>query len=480
MHHDVLIVGAGLSGIGAACHLQRECPGRTFAILEGRSVMGGTWDLFRYPGVRSDSDMYTLGYGFRPWRDPRAIADGASILAYIRETAADLGVDRHIRYGHRVVGAAWSTPDARWTVTVETGGEQLTLTCGFLYTCTGYYAYDAGYTPDFPEMARFRGPVVHPQRWPEDLDCAGKRVVVIGSGATAVTLVPALAELAAHVTMLQRSPTYISAQPSRDAVADAFRKVLPDRVAYAASRWKNVLRSSFYYNLSRRYPSLVRRALRKQTQDALGPDYDVATHYTPRYAPWDERMCLAPDGDFFAAIRSGRASVVTDRIAAFTETGIRLESGAHLDADVIVTATGLDMRLMGGLQLVVDGAPVDLSKTVAYKGAMYSDVPNLASALGYTNASWTLKCDLTAEYVCRLLNHMQRHGYVQATPRLRDGAVGQDPVVDLKSGYVRRALATLPRQGARAPWRLHQSYVADLALLRYGRVRDPELELRTA
>lgn len=478
MHFDVLIVGAGLSGVGAACHLQRECPGRTYAILEGRDAMGGTWDLFRYPGVRSDSDMYTLGYRFRPWRDPRAIADGASILAYIRETAVERGVDRHIRYGHRVVRADWSTPDARWTVTAESGGQPVTLTCGFLYTCTGYYAYEAGYTPEFAQRERFRGPVVHPQHWPADLDLVGKRVVVIGSGATAVTLVPALAEQAAHVTMLQRSPTYISAQPSRDAVADAFRKVLPDRVAYAASRWKNVLRSTFYYDLSRRWPALVARALRKEAQAALGPDYDVATHFTPRYAPWDERMCLAPDGDFFAAIRSGRASVVTDRIDCFTETGIRLASGAHLDADVIVTATGLNMRLMSGLQLVVDGAPVDLSKTVAYKGAMYSDVPNLASALGYTNASWTLKCDLTAEYVCRLLNLMQRDGYVQATPRLGAGAVGQDAVVDLKSGYVRRALATLPRQGARAPWRLHQSYVRDLALLRFGRVRDPELELR--
>jgi cation diffusion facilitator CzcD-associated flavoprotein CzcO len=481
-HFDVLVIGAGLSGVGAAYHLQTLCPSRTYAVLEARDAVGGTWDLFRYPGIRSDSDMYTLGYHFRPWRDPKAIADGPAIRAYVEETAREHGIDRRIRFGHRVVRAEWSSAEARWTVDAEAGPDRtpVRLTCGFLYTCTGYYDYARGHAPTWPGMERFAGRVVHPQHWPEDLDYAGKRVVVIGSGATAVTLVPAMAERAAHVTMLQRSPTYVAAQPGRDAIANGLRRVLPARAAYAAARWKNVLRGTFFYTLARRRPNLMRRLLRAGARRELGRGYDVDTHFAPHYQPWDQRLCVAPDGDLFRALRGGRASVVTDHVDAFTASGIRLRSGAHLDADVVVTATGLTLRLLGGVALAVDGAPVDLARTVAYKGMMYSDVPNLASAFGYTNASWTLKCDLVAGYVCRLLNHMERRGYVQCTPRRRDPAMAEEPVLDLTSGYVRRAIDALPRQGDRAPWRLHQNYMKDLVTFRFGRVDDEPMEFRRA
>ena len=421
-----------------------ECPGKSFVILEGRAAMGGTWDLFRYPGVRSDSDMYTLGYRFRPWRDAKAIADGPAILNYIRETAAEFGVDKTIRYDHRVRRASWSSDDALWTVEAETGPEKrvVRFTCNFLYLCTGYYDYEGGYTPEWPGVERFRGQIVHPQKWPEDLDYAGKRVVVIGSGATAVTLVPAMAERAAHVTMLQRSPTYVVSRPAEDKIANWLRRRLPDRAAYALTRWKNVLLGMFFYNLARKRPELMKRLIAKGVRRHLGEEYDLK-HFTPQYNPWDQRLCLVPDSDLFRAIREGSASVVTDHIETFTETGLRLKSGEHLDADIIVTATGLVLKLMSGLQLVVDGAPVDLSKTMAYKGMMYSDVPNLASAFGYTNASWTLKCDLTAEYVCRLLNHMDRYGYAQCTPRVNDPSVerGTHPGLHLRLRSARPAHA---------------------------------------
>ncbi|HYY98950.1 MAG TPA: NAD(P)/FAD-dependent oxidoreductase [Pyrinomonadaceae bacterium] len=480
-HVDVLIVGAGLSGVGAACHLRRRLPGKSFVILEGRGAMGGTWDLFRYPGVRSDSDMYTLGYSFRPWRDAKAIAEGPAILNYIRETAAEFGVDEKIRYGHRVRRASWSSVDARWAVEAETGPEKtvVRLTCNFLYLCTGYYDYEGGYTPDWPGVERFGGRVVHPQKWPEDLDYAGKRVVVIGSGATAVTLVPALAERAAHVTMLQRSPTYVASMPAEDRVANWLRRRLPARTAYALARWKNVLVGMFFYNLARARPDLFKRMIAKGNRRQLGPEYDLR-HFTPQYNPWDQRLCLAPDADIFRAIRAGRASVVTDHIETFTQTGLLLKSGGRLDADIVVTATGLVLKLMSGLRLFVDGEPVDLPKTMAYKGMMYSDVPNLASALGYTNASWTLKCDLTAEYVCRLLKHMDRRGYARCTPRVNDLEVEEEPILDFTSGYVLRALHTLPRQGSKTPWRLHQNYVKDLSMLRYGRVDDGVMEFGAA
>ncbi|MET0648809.1 MAG: NAD(P)/FAD-dependent oxidoreductase [Pyrinomonadaceae bacterium] len=480
-HVDVLVVGAGLSGIGAACHLRMECPGKSLVILEGRAALGGTWDLFRYPGIRSDSDMYTLGYRFRPWRDPKAIADGPAILNYIRETAAEYGVDKMIRYGHRVRRASWSSEEARWTVEAETepGESVVRFTCNFLHLCTGYYDYESGYTPEWPGVERFRGRIVHPQKWPEDLDYAGKRVVVIGSGATAVTLVPAMAERAAHVTMLQRSPTYVVSRPAEDKIANWFRRRLPDRAAYALTRWKNVLLGMFFYNLARKRPELFKRMLAKGVRRQLGEEYD-SRHFTPRYNPWDQRLCLVPDADLFRAIREGAASVVTDHIESFTETGLRLKSGEHLDADIIVTATGLVLKLISGMQLLVDGAPVDLPKTLVYKGMMFSEVPNLAFAIGYTNASWTLKCDLTAEYVCRLLNHMDGHGYAVCTPRVNDPDLGEEPVIDFTSGYVRRALHTLPRQGSKTPWRLHQNYVRDLSMMRYGRVDDGTMEFRKA
>jgi cation diffusion facilitator CzcD-associated flavoprotein CzcO len=480
-HFDVLIVGAGLSGVGAACHLRQRLPRKSFAILEGRAAMGGTWDLFRYPGVRSDSDMYTLGYRFRPWRDAKAIADGPSILNYIRETAAEFGVDKEVRYGHRVRRASWSSADALWTVEAEAGPDKTAarFTCNFLHLCTGYYDYEGGYTPEWDGVERFGGPIVHPQKWPEDLDYGGKRVVVIGSGATAVTLVPAMAERAAHVTMLQRSPTYVVSRPAEDRIANWLRRRLPARAAYALTRWKNVLLGMFFYNLARRRPALFKRMLAKGVRRQLGEAYDPR-HFTPRYNPWDQRLCLVPDSDLFSAIREGRASVVTDHIDAFTETGLRLRSGEHLDADIVVTATGLVLKLMSGLQLVVDGAPVDLPRTFVYKGMMLSEVPNLAFAIGYTNASWTLKCDLTAEYVCRLLAHMDRHGYARCTPQVNDPDLAEEPVIDFTSGYVRRALDALPRQGSKTPWRLHQNYVKDLSMMRYGRLDDGTMEFKAA
>lgn len=479
-HVDVLIVGAGLSGIGAAYYLQAHCPGKSYAILEARDASGGTWDLFRYPGVRSDSDMYTLGYSFRPWRDPKAIADGPTILAYVRETAQAYGIDRKIRFGHRVRRATWSSAEGRWTVETERGpGEEpVRLTCSFLYMCSGYYEYAHGYTPEWPGLEQFAGRLVHPQHWPEELDYTGKRVVVIGSGATAVTLVPAMAARAAHVTMLQRSPTYIVAQPAEDRVANWLRRYLPEKVGYAAARWKQILLTMFFYNLMRWQPALMKRNLLKLVQAQLGSGYDVATHFTPRYNPWDQRLCLAPDGDFFKAILAGKASVVTEQIERFTPDGIRLRSGAELAADVVVAATGLVMRLMSGVQLVVDGAPVEMARTMTYKGMMLDGVPNLAMAIGYTNASWTLKCELTSRYVCRLLNYMDRRGYAWCTPRKSDPSIRPEPVLSFSSGYVQRALAELPSQGSRRPWKLYQNYLLDMLTFRLGRLDDGTMEFR--
>jgi cation diffusion facilitator CzcD-associated flavoprotein CzcO len=476
-HFDVLIVGAGLSGIGAACHLQTECPGKSFAILEARGASGGTWDLFRYPGVRSDSDMFTLGYSFKPWEEAKAIADGPSILSYIRATSRDHAVEPHIRYNRRVVSVEWSSPEARWTVEAEHGetGETDRLTCSFLYLNTGYYRYDEGYTPQFAGTDRFAGRIVHPQLWPEDLDYEGKRVVVIGSGATAVTLVPAMAPTAAHVTMLQRSPTYIVSIPARDAIADFVRKKLPARYAYPIVRWKNVLLNVFMFQLSRRAPKVVKGMMRKGAEKALPAGYDIDTHFTPSYNPWDQRVCLVPDGDLFKAISSGDVSVVTDRIETFTERGLRLESGAELEADIIVTATGLNMMLMGGTTVIVDGEKVDLSRTIGYKGTMFSGLPNLAATFGYTNASWTLKADLAAEYVCRLLKYMDDHGYRVATPTAPDASEPTEAFIGLTSGYVTRSAESLPKQGSRMPWRLHQNYPRDVVLLKYGSVEDSAL-----
>ncbi|HEY0624487.1 NAD(P)/FAD-dependent oxidoreductase [Sphingomonas sp.] len=472
-HFDVVVVGAGISGIGAGYFLQRDCPDRSYVILEGRERIGGTWDLFRYPGIRSDSDMYTLGYSFRPWTEAKAIADGPSILRYLDETARDYGIDRHIRHQHHVTAASWSTADARWTVSVERGPgkEPLEFTCNFLFMCSGYYNYAAGYLPEFAGRERFKGDIVHPQHWPQDLDYAGKRVVVIGSGATAVTLVPEMAKTAAHVTMLQRSPTYIVARPSEDGIANWLRRRLPGRLAYRLTRLKNISLGQFFYRLARRKPEKTKARLIQMVRDELGEDYDVATHFTPRYNPWDQRICLVPDADLFASIREGSASVVTDRIEAFEEDGIRLKSGDLLPADVIVTATGLDMQLMSGIPFTVDGVRADPAKSLGYKAMMYSDIPNLASSFGYTNASWTLKSDLTAAYVCRLLNAMKKRGMRQVTPRIA-GEVQPEPFLTFTSGYVQRGMDKFPRQGNRKPWRVHQNYALDLLALRWGGIDE--------
>jgi cation diffusion facilitator CzcD-associated flavoprotein CzcO len=474
-HLDVLIVGAGLSGVGAGCHLETSCPGKTYAILEARESLGGTWDLFRYPGIRSDSDMYTLGYAFRPWSEAKAIADGPAILKYVKETAADYRVDEKIRTGHRVVRAEWSTPDARWTVkAIRTDtGETVRMTCGFLFMCTGYYSYEQPFTPEFAGTERFKGRIVHPQSWTDDVEYAGKRVVVVGSGATAVTLVPAMAETAEHVTMLQRSPSYVVSLPAEDPIARLVRR-LPKRLAYSIVRWKNVLMTMLVFQLSRRRPAFVKSLIRKGLEKQLPPGYDIDTHFKPRYNPWDQRMCLVPDGDLFDVIGDGRASVVTDTIDTFTETGIKLESGAELEADLVVTATGLNLLPLGGMEIAVDGGEVSIPDTMGYKGMMLSGVPNMAVALGYTNASWTLKCDLTCAYVCRLLKHMDEHGYSQCVPE-RDPSVAEVPFIDFTSGYVMRSIDKFPRQGSRAPWRLYQNYARDIVALRYGALEDGAL-----
>src|SRR5215213_2596240 len=476
-HVDVVIVGAGLSGIGAGYHLQTLCPDRSYLILEGRARIGGTWDLFKYPGVRSDSDMYTLGYGFKPWTAEKSIADGPSIMAYLKETVAEHGIDSHIRFDCLVTRAEWSSHEARWTVTARHSrtGEMSTIICAFLFICSGYYSYKKGYTPAFPGKERFTGTIVHPQEWPETLDYAGKRVVVIGSGATAVTLVPALADLAAHVTMLQRSPTYVVSWPDTDAVANALRRVLPRAWAYRLTRWKNAKYQQAVYNRTRTHPAQVKQLLLGGVRTALGPGCDVKTHFTPRYNPWDQRLCLVPNGDLFKAIRSGKASVATGEIATFTETGIALASGEHVDADVIVTATGLSLVTLGEIDFAIDGSPVDFSRAWTYKGFAYSDVPNMASTFGYINASWTLRADLIAEYVCRLLTHMSRTGADQCTPRLRetDRDMPARPWVEhFTSGYIQRVAHLLPRQGDREPWINAQNYTRDRKMFRRSPVDD--------
>jgi cation diffusion facilitator CzcD-associated flavoprotein CzcO len=478
---DVLIVGAGLSGIGAAHHLKDKCPGKSIAIFEAREAIGGTWDLFRYPGIRSDSDMYTLGYSFRPWEEAKSIADGRSILEYVRDTARGDGTEEKIRFGHRVTQAEWSSETAQWTVTasVGDGSDLVRITAAFVFMCTGYYRYDEGYTPEFAGTERFAGQIIHPQHWPEGLDYDGKRVVVIGSGATAVTLVPALAERAAHVTMLQRSPSYIVTLPSEDPVANGLRRLLPSKLAYSIVRWKNVALTMFSFQLSRRRPEVMKRFLRKWVASQLPEDIDVDVHFKPTYNPWEQRLCLVPDGDLFKALRHGRAEIVTDHIDTFTESGLRLRSGATLDADIVVTATGLNLIALGGMQVVVDGAPVSLPQTMGYKGMMLSGIPNMALAFGYTNASWTLKCDLTCEYVCRLLAHMDAHGYRRCVAVNDDPTVVPQPFVDFNSGYVVRAIEHFPKQGSKAPWRLYQNYALDILSLRRGSLEDGALRFDT-
>ena len=484
-HVDVVIVGAGISGIGAAYHLQTECRDRSYVILEGRADIGGTWDLFRYPGVRSDSDMHTLGYRFKPWTAEKSIADGPSIMAYLRETVAEHGIDRHIRFGHLVRRAEWSSDDARWTVHAQRAetGEAVTITCNFLFMCSGYYSYREGYTPEFEGRERFAGQIVHPQHWPSDLDETGKRVVVIGSGATAMTLVPALAERAAHVTMLQRSPTYVVARPDTDKLANRLRSLLPDRLAYTVTRWKNTTMQQMIYRRTRTHPDKVRKVLLDGVRKELGPDFDVDRHFTPSYDPWDQRLCLVPNGDLFQAIRRGKASVVTDRIRSFDERGIQLESGDTIEADIIVTATGLNLVTLGEMDFVVDGTPIDFADTWTYKGFAYSDVPNMASSFGYINASWTLRADLISAYVCRLLNHMRATDTVQCTPRLRPSDASMPArawIENFSAGYMQRVMDRFPKQGDREPWINPQNYGRDKKMFRSSPVDDGVMQFTRA
>ncbi|WP_138760095.1 flavin-containing monooxygenase [Modestobacter altitudinis] len=482
-HLDVLIVGAGISGIGAAYYLQRDHPQRSFALLEARGATGGTWDLFRYPGIRSDSDLHTFGYEFQPWRDEQSIAGADRILAYLRETAAEHGIDRHVRFHSTVLSASWSSAEARWTVEVERTdtGERTTLTCGWLFCAGGYYRYDEGFTPHFEGRERFAGPIVHPQHWPADLDTAGKRVVVIGSGATAVTLVPALAETAGHVTMLQRTPSYVLPVPAEDKLANRLRKVLGEERAYPIVRRKNIVKGRLIWRFCQRHPDRARALIRWVNTKHLPEGYPVDEHFNPPYGPWDQRLCAVPDGDLFRAIREGTAEVVTDRIVTFTEQGVQLASGRELEADVIVTATGLNVQAFGGIRLTVDGAEVRLPETVAYKGMMLSGVPNLAYAIGYTNSSWTLKVGLLCEHFCRVLRHMDTHGYDACRPELADPAMPTRPLLDFGAGYIRRAVDQLPKQGDRMPWLTSMDYRTDVGLLRADSVVDPELHFsRTA
>ncbi|WP_116376000.1 NAD(P)/FAD-dependent oxidoreductase [Mycobacterium sp. MFM001] len=475
-HFDVVIVGAGISGISAAWHLQERCPTKSYAILEKRPDMGGTWNLFRYPGIRSDSDMYTLGFRFRPWSGSLAIADGKSILEYIKDTAATYGINQHIRFNHKVVGVDWSSAESRWSVRVETDGQDSTISCSFLFLCSGYYNYEQGYTPTFPGRQDFTGPIIHPQHWPEDLDYSGKNIIVIGSGSTSVTLVPALANSGAkHVTMLQRSPTYIISQPERDPVASGLNRWLPKGLAYAMLRWKNVVLQVMLYQLCRRFPQRMRKVLMALVKSQLPKGYDVEKHFGPRYNPWDQRLCVVPNGDLFRAIRHGNVEVVTDTIDRFTSTGIKLGSGRELAADIIVTATGLDLQLFGGATGTVDGQEVDLTQTMAYKGMMLSGLPNLAYTVGYTNIGWTLKADLVSEFVCRILNYMDANGYDVVVPEQPAPDVEERPFLDFTPGYVLRKLDELPKQGSRKPWRLNQNYLLDVQMIRRGKVDDEGL-----
>jgi len=484
-YFDVVIVGAGLSGIGAARHLQEECPGKSFLILEGRDSMGGTWDLFRYPGIRSDSDMFTLGYKFKPWRESRAIADGPSILKYVKETAAETGVDQHIRYGHLVRKASWTSNNSSWTIEAERkdSRETVEVRCGFILMCAGYYSYEQGFTPKFRGRERFEGEIVHPQEWPEDIDYKDKNIVVIGSGATAVTLVPELAKDAAHVVMLQRSPTYMVSLPAVDVIANFLRKVLPEKTAYAITRWKNIRFQQAVYRKTRTAPEKVKKKILHLVRKEMGPDYDVETHFTPHYNPWDQRLCLVPDSDFFLSVRSGKSSIVTDTIDTFTEKGVRLESGEELEADIIVTATGLNLVILGGAEFVVDGQPVNFADTFSYMGMMYSDVPNIVTTFGYINASWTLRADVTAEFACRLLNHMDAARVSQCTPRLRDEDTNMPAkkwITEFSSGYMQRVMHLFPKQGDKAPWLNTQNYLQDKKMINTREIDDGVLQFRNS
>ncbi|BDY27898.1 MULTISPECIES: flavin-containing monooxygenase [Mycolicibacterium] len=475
-HLDVVIVGAGISGISTAWHLQERCPTKSYAILERRENIGGTWDLFKYPGIRSDSDMFTLGFRFKPWTSAHSIADGKSIWNYINEAADENGIKKHIRVNHRVVNADWSDADNKWTLTVDNNGEEKQITCSFLSVCSGYYNYDQGYSPEFPGAADFKGKIIHPQHWPESLDYAGKKIVVIGSGATAVTLIPSLVKGGAgHVTMLQRSPTYIGSLPLVDPIAEKTNKYLPKNLAHFVNRWKAIGFSTAQYQLARRFPQYMRKTLLTMAKHRLPEGYDVEKHFGPRYNPWDERLCLAPNGDLFKTIKAGKADVVTDTIDTFTETGIKLNSGEQLQADIIITATGLNMQLFGGASVTRNGEEIDLTKSMTYKGLMLSGVPNMAITFGYTNASWTLKADLVSEFICRVLNFMDANGFDKVEPEHPGEAVDELPFMDFTPGYFRRAMDSLPKSGSEAPWRLKQNYFFDLRTIRHGKVDEESL-----
>lgn len=480
---DVIIVGAGLSGIGAAKHLIDKCSKKSFAILEGRAAVGGTWDLFRYPGIRSDSDMYTLGYNFKPWKDAKAIADGPSIRRYVNEAADENGIREHIRFQHLVKSASWSTDTAQWIVEAEKAdtGEMVQYSCNFLSMCGGYYSYEKGYTPEFKEIENFEGQVVHPQFWPEDLEYEGKKVVVIGSGATAMTLVPAMAKGAAQVTMLQRSPTYVVSLPAEDKIANRLRKFLPGKLAYALTRWKNVRLSRYFYNRARTQPAAVKAYLINMVKQQL-PNIDVDKHFTPSYNPWDQRMCLIPDADLFKSLRSGKAGVVTDHIDHFTKSGIQLKSGQELEADIIVTATGLQLNVLSDVKFTVDGKKITVSEHFSYKGMMLSDVPNMVQTFGYINASWTLRADLTSEYVCRVINRMDKLGMRQVTAKFREADKGMQPrkyIEGFTPGYMNRTAHLMPRQGDKEPWLNTQNYSQDKKMIRNAPLEDGVLKFDT-
>lgn len=474
---DVLVVGAGISGIGAGYHLQKKCPETSFLILEGRENIGGTWDLFKYPGVRSDSDMYTLGYNFKPWKEQKAIADAPSILKYLNETVEEFNLKSKIRFGKYVKKARWSSDSNQWTVDIEDKktGKFSQILCSFIFMCSGYYSYKEGYTPHFEGKENFKGDIIHPQKWDTSFDYSNKKIVVIGSGATAVTIVPEMAKTAKHVTMLQRSPTYVVAAPEKDNLANKLRKYLPLKFTYWLIRWRNILRQQYYFRLCKKYPKGVKNAIIREVKKKLGNDFDVKTHFTPKYNPWDQRMCLVPDGDLFEQINQGKASVVTDHIKNFTENGLLLKSGKELKADVIITATGLNLEMLSTVEFFIDNKSVDISKTVTYKGMMYSGIPNLASTFGYTNASWTLGADLTSEYVCRVINHMKRNNYDVVCPKPNIGIETDPDYLNLTSGYIKRSINIFPKQGKKAPWRNNQNYLIDIFQMKYGRIDDGEI-----
>ena len=476
MHKDVIVVGAGISGIAAAYNLQKSCPNKSFAILEGRSALGGTWDLFKYPGIRSDSDMHTLGFRFKPWIHKKSIADASSILEYLNETVDEYGIRDKIAFNQKVTAANWLAEKSLWELNVMNEGQSISMTCNFLFLCGGYYSYDKPYMPKFPEQDRFEGQVIHPQFWDESLDYSDKKVIVIGSGATAVTLVPAIAKNAAHVTMLQRSPSYVVSAPGEDSWSQALNKIFPIRLTYFLIRWKNIFRTSLGFYLSRKYPERVKDRLINLVREELGNDYDVEKHFTPRYNPWDQRMCLVPDSDLFNSIKSGKASVVTDHIDHFTENGILVKSGEHLEADIIVTATGIELNALNDIEVSVNNEKVEPHNRLSYKGMMLSGVPNLAFSFGYVNASWTLRADLTCEYVCRLLNRMDRLGVDTCIPEEDPTAIVDDEYIDFSSGYVQRALDKLPKQGKKAPWRNYQNYLKDIFLVRIFSIKDSTLK----